>query len=221
MEWRVNGSRHKLDRPLSSCRRLPIQQARRREWDLWGTLTILSLFAGIVMANSETLRAASGSLGSVNSASMEKNSMETPFLATWNHQHGKNVTMQDLSTSRLLKTVRSPSRSKSAKRNSRRFGNGPCRLHSRTINVQDLGLGYQTEEVVLFKYCSGTCESYRTNYDHILNYIIQQGLIPEKKNFISKPCCRPVQFENFSFLDIFNVWQNVEKGSAAACDCVG
>ncbi|XP_026521511.1 artemin [Notechis scutatus] len=221
MEWRVDGSRHKLHRPPSSCRRFPIQQARCRERDLWGTLTILSLFAEIVMANSETLRAASGSLGSVNSASMENNSMETPFLATWNHQHGKNVAMQDLSTSELLGTSHSPSHSRNARRNSRRSGKGPCRLHSRALNVQDLGLGYKTEEVVLFKYCSGSCDSYRTNYDQVMNYITQQGLVPVEKNFMSKPCCRPVLFENFSFLDIYNVWQNVEKGSAAACGCVG
>uniref|UniRef100_A0A670XZV1 TGF-beta family profile domain-containing protein n=1 Tax=Pseudonaja textilis TaxID=8673 RepID=A0A670XZV1_PSETE len=134
---------------------------------------------------------------------------------------GKNVAMQDLNTSELLRTAHSPSHSRNAKRNPRRSGRGTCRLHSRALNVQDLGLGYKTEEVVLFKYCSGSCESSITNYDQILNYIMQKGLVPAEKDFVSKPCCRPLRFENFSFLDIYNVWQNVEKGSAAACGCVG
>lgn len=58
---------------------------------MWGTLTILSLFAGIVMASSQTLRAASGSLASASSASMEKKNMETPSLAAWNHQNGRDL----------------------------------------------------------------------------------------------------------------------------------
>lgn len=55
---------------------------------MWSILTILSLFAGTVMASSET---ASGSMGSVSSASMEENSMETPSLAGWNHWHGRDL----------------------------------------------------------------------------------------------------------------------------------
>ncbi|XP_070604953.1 artemin [Erythrolamprus reginae] len=220
MEWRVDGSRHRLDRPPSSCRSLPIQQARLREQRLWGTLTILSLFAGIVMANSETLRATSGSLGSAGSSSVKKNSMETPSLAAWNHRNGKNMTIQDLSTSKFRRAERSRSRSSNGKRNSRRTGNGPCRLYSRYMHVRDLGLGYDTEEVILFKYCSGTCHT--TNYDIVLNYVMQRGIVePRHKNFVSEPCCRPVRFENFSFLDVYNVWQSVYRGSAAECDCVG
>lgn len=60
---------------------------------MWSTLTILSLFAGTVMASPQTLRAASGSLGSVSSASMEKNNMETPSLAAWNHRNGRDLAL--------------------------------------------------------------------------------------------------------------------------------
>ncbi|KAK9404349.1 artemin [Crotalus adamanteus] len=156
MEWRVDGSRNRLDRPPSAFRSLPIQQARFREQGLWSILTILSLFAGTVMASSET---ALGSMGSVSSASMEENSMETPSLAVWNHWHGENMTMQDLSTSELLRAERSPSGSSSIRRSSRRAGGGgrsrSCRLRSHPINVRDLGLGYDSEEVVLFSQVVG------------------------------------------------------------------
>ncbi|XP_034270773.1 artemin [Pantherophis guttatus] len=220
MEWRVDGSKHRLDRPPSSCRSLPIQQARFREQGLWSTLTILSLFAGTVMASPQTLRAASGSLGSASSASMEKNNMETPSLAALNHQNGKNITMRDLSASEFLRAERSPSRSGNARKNFRRSANGPCRKHSRSVLVRNLGLGYETDEVVSLNYCSGSCT--QTNYDVVLSYIMQNGILgPRNRNFLSQPCCRPILYENFSFLDTYNVWQTVHEGSAAQCGCVG
>ncbi|XP_039179255.1 artemin [Crotalus tigris] len=223
MEWRVDGSRNRLDRPPSACRSLPIQQARFREQGLWSILTILSLFAGTVMASSET---ALGSMGSVSSASMEENSMETPSLAVWNHWHGENMTMQDLSTSELLRAERSPSGSSSIRRSSRRAGGGgrsrSCRLRSHPINVRDLGLGYDSEEVVLFRYCSGTCRLARTDYHEVLNHLVRQGIIvPKHNDYISQPCCQPIRYENLSFLDAHNVWQNLQDISAAECSCRG
>ncbi|KAL7985167.1 hypothetical protein Chor_003737 [Crotalus horridus] len=223
MEWRVDGSRNRLDRPPSACRSLRIQQARFREQGLWSILTILSLFAGTVMASSET---ALGSMGSVSSASMEENSMETPSLAVWNHWHGENMTMQDLSTSELLRAERSPSGSSSIRRSSRRAGGGgrsrSCRLRSHPINVRDLGLGYDSEEVVLFRYCSGTCRLARTDYHEVLNHLVRQGIIvPKHNDYISQPCCQPIRYENLSFLDAHNVWQNLQDISAAECSCRG
>ncbi|XP_058033611.1 artemin [Ahaetulla prasina] len=220
MEWRVDGSKHRLDRPPSSCRSLPIQQSQFREQGLWGTLTILSLFAGTIMASPETLGSASGSLVSASSVSMEKNSMETPSLAAWNHRKGKNITMRDLSTSEFLRAERSPSRSSHARKKNRKTANGPCSLHRRSILVRNMGLGYETDEVVSFNYCSGTCT--RTNYDVILSYLTQEGTIgPKRKDFVSQPCCRPTQYENFSFLDKHLVWHTVFDGSAVACGCMG
>ncbi|XP_063153851.1 artemin [Candoia aspera] len=230
MEWRVEGSRHRLDGPPSACRSLPIQQARSREQGLWGTITLLSLFAGAVMASSETwyhnqtLGAASGSMSSASSASMEENSMETPSLAVWNHWHGENMTIQELSTSELLRAERSPSSSSSARKGSRRAGRGNrgryCRLHSLRMKVRDLGLGYDSDEVVKFKYCSGSCQRTRTNYDLTLSHLIKQhAIVPGPHS--SQPCCRPTRYENFSFMDVHNVWKTLDKVSAAECGCVG
>lgn len=128
--------------------------------------------------------------------------------------------MRDLSASEFLRAGRSPSRSRNARKKSKKSANGPCRLHSRSLDVGKLGLGYETDEVVSFNYCSGSCT--RTNYDIVLTYIVQNGILePKNTNFFSEPCCRPTQYENFSFLDAFNVWQTVHEGSASACACVG
>ncbi|KAM6457471.1 artemin isoform 1-T1 [Liasis olivaceus] len=233
MEWRVEGSRHRLDRPPSACRSLPIQQARSREQGLWSTITLLSLFAGAVMASSETwyhnqtLGAASGSMGSASSASVEENSMETPSLAVWNHWHGENMTIQELSTSELLRAERSPSSSSSARKGSRKSGSNRgryCRLRSLRMKVRDLGLGYDSDEVVKFKYCSGSCQRTRTNYDLTLSHLIEQHAIvpgPHDHSPFSQPCCRPTRYENFSFMDVHNVWKTLDKVSAAECGCVG
>lgn len=128
--------------------------------------------------------------------------------------------MRDLSASEFLRAERSPSRSGNARKSFRRSANGPCRIHRRSVHVRNLGLGYETEEVVSFNYCSGSCT--RTNYDVVLNYIMQNGILgPRNSNFVSEPCCRPIKYENFSFLDVYNVWQTVHEGSAAQCGCVG
>ncbi|XP_013919214.1 PREDICTED: artemin [Thamnophis sirtalis] len=211
MEWRVDRSRHRLDRTPSSRRSLPVQQARFRESGLWSTLTILSLFAGTLITTSGCL---------VSSASKQQSRIEPQSLAAWNQQSVKNISIRDLSTSGFLRFERSRPRSRFARRNSRMPANGRCRLHSLSIKVQDLGLGYETKEFVLFNYCSGTCD--RTNYDEVMNYIMRQGVIGAKyKNSVSQVCCRPIKYENFSFLDVYNVWQTVHKGSAVECDCVG
>lgn len=139
---------------------------------------------------------------------------------------GKNMTMQDLSTSELLRAERSPSGSSSIRRSSRRTGGGGrnrgCRLRSHPINVRDLGLGYDSEEVVLFRYCSGTCKLARNDYHEVLNHLVQEGIIvPKHNDHISQPCCRPILYENLSFLDVHNVWQDLQRVSAAECSCLG
>nr|XP_014342913.1 PREDICTED: persephin [Latimeria chalumnae] len=91
------------------------------------------------------------------------------------------------------------------------------------LRVKDLGLGYDSEEMVLFKYCSGSCPTARTNHDLTLSVLLQRSEIPvlaEEKIF-SDPCCRPTQYEDVAFLDDSHRWHKVEKLSAAACSCVG
>ncbi|XP_069783604.1 artemin-like [Narcine bancroftii] len=98
-----------------------------------------------------------------------------------------------------------------------------CRLRSLHLQVQDLGLGYQSDEVVPFNYCSGSCPLARTNHDLTLSLLLRKAdlLDLSREKIISDPCCRPVQFRDVTFLDTNNHWQRVEKLSAAECSCIG
>uniref|UniRef100_A0A8C2YA57 Artemin n=1 Tax=Coturnix japonica TaxID=93934 RepID=A0A8C2YA57_COTJA len=90
-------------------------------------------------------------------------------------------------------------------------------------SVRDLGLGFNSDEIVLFKYCSGSCHRARSNYDLTLGSLLRQQLIvpgPQER-VLSHPCCRPTRYEAVSFMDVQNTWQTVEKLSAAECSCIG
>lgn len=98
-----------------------------------------------------------------------------------------------------------------------------CRLKTLLLRVGDLGLGYDSEETVLFKYCGGGCPRSRTNHDLTLSRLLQKNdppFILEEKIF-GGPCCRPTHYEDVAFLDDSHRWHTVEKLSAAACSCVG
>uniref|UniRef100_A0A8C4SAZ8 Artemin a n=1 Tax=Erpetoichthys calabaricus TaxID=27687 RepID=A0A8C4SAZ8_ERPCA len=72
------------------------------------------------------------------------------------------------------------------------------------------GTCYDSDEIVLFKYCAGSCQRARTNHDLTLSKLLH-----------AHPCCRPTRYEPVSFMDVQNTWQTVEKLSAAECSCVG
>ncbi|KAL7988320.1 hypothetical protein Chor_007239 [Crotalus horridus] len=92
-----------------------------------------------------------------------------------------------------------------------------CQLRSLLVRIKDLSLGYNSEETILFKYCSGTCPKAHSNHDLTLSILLQKSEIPALGN----PCCRPIHYENVAFLDDSHQWHEVEKLSASACSCVG
>ncbi|KAH0618701.1 hypothetical protein JD844_018127 [Phrynosoma platyrhinos] len=233
MEWRVEGPRHRSDSSPSAYRSLPAHQVHYREPVLWGTLTLLSLFAGAVMGtpqnwhDNQTLGATSGSMDTASPALMEENIREAPSLGTWSYWHGENVTIQGSSASELLRAERSPDGATKVRKGSRKAGRGNrnrnCRLHSLRVKVRDLGLGFESDEIVKFKYCSGSCQRARTNYDLTLSSLLQQrAIVPGPHDHPSShPCCRPTKYEDFSFMDVRNAWKTVSQVSAAECGCVG
>uniref|UniRef100_A0A8C0G908 Artemin n=1 Tax=Chelonoidis abingdonii TaxID=106734 RepID=A0A8C0G908_CHEAB len=99
----------------------------------------------------------------------------------------------------------------------------PCRLRSLLLRVKDLALGYDSEETILFKYCSGSCPKARTNHDLTLSMLLQKSEIPAlgDEKIVGDPCCRPTHYEDVAFLDNSHQWHEVEKLSASACSCVG
>ncbi|XP_047442396.1 neurturin isoform X2 [Mugil cephalus] len=95
-----------------------------------------------------------------------------------------------------------------------------CNLEKKQMRVRDLGLGYDSDEIILFKYCVGTCHSSRKNYDLALKALMDNGSISNKK-VSSQPCCRPIRYETVSFMDTQTTWQTIKWLSAANCSCVG
>ncbi|XP_055770381.1 persephin-like [Salvelinus fontinalis] len=98
-----------------------------------------------------------------------------------------------------------------------------CRLRSVLLQVRELGLGYDADETVLFKYCSGDCPRVRSNHDLTLTNLLLRGALPEQNGELwqNGPCCRPTHHEDLAFLDNAHRWHKVEKLSAAGCTCVG
>lgn len=99
-----------------------------------------------------------------------------------------------------------------------------CGLHSILLQVRDLGLGYDSDETILFKYCSGTCPRARSNHDLTLTNLLLTGLLSSPvpgELWHNAPCCRPTHHEDVAFLDNSHRWHKVEKLSAAGCSCVG
>ncbi|XP_042368727.1 uncharacterized protein LOC121962526 [Plectropomus leopardus] len=95
-----------------------------------------------------------------------------------------------------------------------------CHLERKEMRVRDLGLGYDSDEIVLFKYCDGTCHSSRKNYDLALKALMDNGSISGKR-VSGHPCCRPTRYETVSFMDTQTTWQTIKWLSAADCSCVG
>ncbi|XP_036266343.1 glial cell line-derived neurotrophic factor isoform X2 [Pipistrellus kuhlii] len=97
--------------------------------------------------------------------------------------------------------------------------NRGCVLTSIHLNVTDLGLGYETKEELIFRYCSGSCEAAETMYDKILkNLSRSRRLVSDKAG---QACCRPIAFDDdLSFLDDNLVYHILRKHSAKKCGCV-
>ncbi|XP_029024094.1 glial cell line-derived neurotrophic factor isoform X2 [Betta splendens] len=94
-----------------------------------------------------------------------------------------------------------------------------CLLKEVHLNVTDLGLGYQTKEELIFRYCSGPCAEAETNYDKILNNLTHNKKLD--KDAPSRTCCRPLAFDDdLSFLDDNVVYHTLKKHSARKCGCV-
>lgn len=93
---------------------------------------------------------------------------------------------------------------------------GPCQLWSLTLPVAELGLGYTSEEKVIFRYCAGSCpQEARTQHSLVLARLRGQGQAH------GRPCCQPTSYDDVTFLDDRHRWQQLPQLSAAACGCGG
>ncbi|XP_059107897.1 persephin [Peromyscus eremicus] len=92
----------------------------------------------------------------------------------------------------------------------------PCQLWSLTLPVAELGLGYASEEKVIFRYCAGSCpREARTQHSLVLARLRGQGRAH------GQPCCQPTSYADVTFLDNRHRWRQLPQLSAAACGCGG
>ncbi|XP_059201212.1 neurturin [Centropristis striata] len=99
----------------------------------------------------------------------------------------------------------------------------PCSVRELELTVSELGLGYESDETVLLRYCSGKCTAHRHNYDITMEHMMRAGFRKKgRKDKVSNgPCCRPTAFEkDFSFLDNKSRYHTIQNVSAKNCGCV-
>ncbi|XP_059415482.1 neurturin-like [Carassius carassius] len=136
-------------------------------------------------------------------------------------EEGEGHRIRWLRSSTNNSSSRKSQRNRKEQRNRKRGRSSQdCRLERKEMRVRDLGLGYDSDEIVLFKYCVGTCMSARKNYDLALKVLTDNGSVPSRKLSLH-PCCRPTRFETVSFMDAQTSWQTIKWLSAANCSCVG
>ncbi|XP_044076143.1 neurturin isoform X2 [Siniperca chuatsi] len=112
---------------------------------------------------------------------------------------------------------------KQARRTKRARRPKPCSLRELELTVSELGLGYDSDETVLLRYCSGKCTAHRHNYDITMEHMMRTGFRKKgrKDKVGSGPCCRPTAFEkDFSFLDNKSRYHTIQNVSAKNCGCV-
>ncbi|XP_056591302.1 neurturin [Triplophysa dalaica] len=99
----------------------------------------------------------------------------------------------------------------------------PCSLRDVEVTVSQLGLGYFSDETIVFHYCSGKCTANRKNYDLTLAFMKRSRLLTrdQREKARHSPCCRPIAYEeDTSFLDNFSEFHTIHEISAKACGCV-
>ncbi|XP_038596422.1 persephin [Tachyglossus aculeatus] len=93
-----------------------------------------------------------------------------------------------------------------------------CRLRSLPLQVKELGLGYASDETIVFRYCAGRCPRARTQHALTLARLLQGQA---QWHGLGEPCCRPTRYEDVAFLDNQHQWHHLPELSAGGCSCVG
>ncbi|XP_069837373.1 artemin [Dendropsophus ebraccatus] len=204
-------------------------------WTLAVSLLILSAMITTsspspVMEGTSNMEKESDSFGTVDPKSMdlfeEENTEQTiksPGSPMYENMTSRGQSDDDLPDNVLFRAERSPTGKKKNKKTGKGENgnkNGDCSRHSMKVKVRDLGLGYDSDELITFYYCVGSCQK-STNYDLTLTTLLRSKRITHSshRRVSSQPCCRPTSYLPVSFLDINNEWQIVEKLSAANCSC--
>ncbi|XP_026781569.1 uncharacterized protein LOC113533556 [Pangasianodon hypophthalmus] len=137
---------------------------------------------------------------------------------------------QSFTEGELQRVIRSLVDRKVGRRTKRAKSAEACSLHQVVLTVSELGLGYESDETVRFRYCRGKCNRRLSNYDMVLKNVILSKA-PEKDITTNggtakterapySRCCRPTKYENMSFFDNKAKFFTIQDVSARKCGCV-
>uniref|UniRef100_A0A3Q2T4N1 TGF-beta family profile domain-containing protein n=1 Tax=Fundulus heteroclitus TaxID=8078 RepID=A0A3Q2T4N1_FUNHE len=109
-----------------------------------------------------------------------------------------------------------------ARRTKRAHKSRPCSLRKLVLTVNELGLGFESDETVQLQYCSGQCDKEKKNYDLVMKHVVEKGFIGRgRRNKVSKdPCCRPTKFEKPIVFYGNRTYNKISNVSAKTCGCV-
>lgn len=140
---------------------------------------------------------------------------------------------QSFTESELQRVIRSLVERKVVRRTKRAKNPEACSLHQVVVTVSELGLGYESDETVHFRYCRGKCNRRLSNYDMVLKNLIlnkatekdtaTKGGAATIESAPYSRCCRPIKYENMSFLSFLDnkaKFFTVPYVSARKCGCV-
>ncbi|KAK3513677.1 hypothetical protein QTP70_028787 [Hemibagrus guttatus] len=138
--------------------------------------------------------------------------------------------LQSFTEGELQRVIRSLVDRKVGRRTKRAKSTETCSLHQVVLTVSELGLGYESDETVLFRYCRGKCTRRLGNYDMVLKNVIlskvsekditTKGSTAKKERAPYSRCCRPTKYENMSFFDNKAKFFTIQDVSARKCGCV-
>lgn len=138
--------------------------------------------------------------------------------------------LQSFTEGELQRVIRSLVDRKVGRRTKRAKSIETCSLHQVVLTVSELGLGYESDETVRFRYCRGKCTRRLGNYDMVLKNVIlskaperdvtTKGNTAKKERPPYSRCCRPTKYENMSFFDNKAKFFTIQDVSARKCSCV-
>ncbi|XP_034510324.1 artemin [Ailuropoda melanoleuca] len=153
---------------------------------------------------------------------METGCGSPPVLPHWPQPRRQPALWPTLAALALLSSVAEASLGPAPRSPAPRLGPAPAPAPS-TGPPAGLGLGHSSDELVRFRFCSGSCRRARSPHDLSLASLLGAGALrpPPGSRPVSQPCCRPTRYEAVSFMDVNSTWRTVDRLSATACGCLG
>lgn len=156
-------------------------------------------------------------------------SADVYFLSNvfWFCSFSVSYLFQSFTEGELQRVIKSLVDRKVGRRTKRAKSADACSLHQVVLTVSELGLGYESDETVRFRYCTGKCTRRLSNYDMVLKNVIlskadttTKGSTAQAEGAPYSRCCRPIKYENMSFFDNKAKFFTIKDVSARKCGCV-